>query len=627
MDCMATTKPPASGAVTADGGPLGEPVTTTPRLRTWVFWPAAVIVLGFVAWTLIAPASAESVFQTLQSGIVRNFSWYYVLVAAFFVGFSLFVGFGRFGDIKLGKDADEPEFSTGSWFSLLFAAGMGIGLVFYGVSEPLSHFASPRPGVTGTQSELAQQALTQTFLHWGLHAWAIYVVLGLALAYAIHRRGRPVSIRWALEPLLGSRVRGGWGNLIDVIALIGTLFGVATSLGLGVIQIGAGLEAAGIAESSVVSQIAIIGVITAVTIVSLVTGVTKGMKILSNFNLVLAAALLLFVLIVGPTQFLLRDFVQSIGAYLQNLVGLSFNVTAQQGAAGEEWQGAWTTFYWGWWMSWAPFVGIFIARISKGRTVRQFVFGVLLVPTALTFLWFAVLGGAAIHQQTDGSVDVEGSLFALLGGLPAGVVLTFGAILLIGVFFVTSSDSGSLVMAMIASGGDIEPKNWLRVFFATVSALLAVALLLTGGLNALKTAAITTALPFSVVLLLTCWATIIAFSRERRAYDKAERALLLEKVGEYYGLEVDAPTERPVGSSLGRPWRAVKERVRGRRSAVDTTSSTVLGTTPAERIALADDPVPGTETVSPDPALDPRLDAPVDSTAAGDATDTSRSER
>ena len=244
---------------------------------------------------------------------------------------------------------------------------------------------------------------------------------------------------------------------------------------------------------------------------SLVTGVTKGMKILSNFNLILAAALLLFILIVGPTQFLLRDFVQSIGAYLQNVVGLSFNVTAQQGAAGEEWQGAWTTFYWGWWMSWAPFVGIFIARISKGRTVRQFVFGVLLVPTALTFLWFAVLGGAAIHQQTDGSgglvgadgsVDVEGSLFALLGGLPAGTVLTFGAILLIGVFFVTSSDSGSLVMAMIASGGDIEPKNWLRVFFALVAALLAVALLLTGGLDALKTAAITTALPFSIVLLL-----------------------------------------------------------------------------------------------------------------------------
>ncbi len=597
MDCMASTTPPLPG-----------PVTATPQLRRWVFWPAAVIVLGFVAFTLISPSTAEALFLGLQDGIVKNFSWYYVLIAAFFVGFSLFVGFSRFGDIKLGKDQDEPEFSTGSWFALLFAAGMGIGLVFYGVSEPLSHFASPRPGVTGNEKELAQQALTQTFLHWGLHAWAIYVVLGLALAYAIHRRGRPVSIRWALEPLLGNRVRGGWGNLIDVIALVGTLFGVATSLGLGVIQIGAGLESAGIADSSIVSQIAIIAVITAVTIVSLVTGVTKGMKILSNFNLLLAAALLLFVLIVGPTQFLLRDFVQSIGSYLQNIVGLSFNVTAQQGAEGEAWQGAWTTFYWGWWMSWAPFVGVFIARISKGRTVRQFVFGVLLVPTALTFLWFAVLGGTAIHRQTDGSggligsdgsVDIEGSLFAVLGDLPAGMVLTYGAILLIGVFFVTSSDSGSLVMAMIASGGDIEPKNWLRVFFAGVAALLAVALLLSGGLNALKTAAITTALPFSIVLLLTCWSTIIAFTRERRAYDKAEREVLLEHVGAYYGLEVEAPTERPARSGLGRPWAAVKNRVRGGRG----TAAPAVGAG-----ALEDFPV-RPESISADPAVDPSLDA------------------
>ncbi|MGG7306018.1 BCCT family transporter [Curtobacterium sp. AB451] len=597
-----------------------DPPTTTPRLKTWVFWPAAVIVLAFVAWTLIAPSSAEAAFSALQDGIVRNFSWYYVLIAAFFVGFSVFVGFSRFGDIKLGKDQDEPEFSTGSWFALLFAAGMGIGLVFYGVSEPLSHFADPRPGVTGDEASLAQQAMTQTFLHWGLHAWAIYVVLGLALAYAIHRRGRPVSIRWALEPLLGARVKGGWGNLIDVIALVGTLFGVATSLGLGVIQIGAGLESAGIAESSTVSQIAIIAVITALTIVSLVTGVTKGMKILSNFNLLLAAALLLFILIVGPTQYLLRDFVQSIGAYLQNLVGLSFTVSAQQGAAGEAWQAAWTTFYWGWWMSWAPFVGIFIARISKGRTVRQFVFGVLLVPTALTMLWFAVLGGAAIHQQmngggligADGSVDVEGSLFTLLSDLPAGTVLTFGAILLIGVFFVTSSDSGSLVMAMIASGGDIEPKNWLRVFFAGVSALLAVALLLTGGLNALKTAAITTALPFSIVLLLTCWSTVIAFTRERRAYDRAERALLLERVGEYYGLEVDGPADRGVYTGIGRPWQALRHRLRPARSSEERGRSDRQA---RPDVAIEPDPPIHTEAVSPDPALDPRLDV---ATARGD---------
>lgn len=608
---MATTRPPAPAA---DQTRPGGPVRTTPGLSRWVFWPAAVIVLAFVAWTLVAPASAEAVFSTLQAGIVRNFSWYYVLAAAFFVAFALFVGFSRFGDIKLGKDQDEPEFSTRSWFSLLFAAGMGIGLVFYGVSEPLSHFADPRPGVSGSEQHLAQEAMTQTFLHWGLHAWAIYVVLGMALAYAIHRRGRPVSIRWALEPLLGNRVRGGWGNVIDVVALIGTLFGVATSLGLGVLQIGAGLESAGIAESTTVSQIAIIAVITALTIVSLVTGVAKGMKILSNVNLLLAAALLLFVLIVGPTQYLLRDFVQSIGAYLQNVVGLSFNVTAQQGAAGEEWQGAWTTFYWGWWMSWAPFVGIFIARVSKGRTVREFVFGVLLVPTLLTFLWFSVLGGAAINREVsgqgglvgaDGTVDVEGALFGLLQDLPAGVVLTFGAIILIGIFFVTSSDSGSLVMAMIASGGDLEPKNWLRVFFALVTALLAIALLLTGGLDALKTAAITTALPFSVVLLLTCWSMVIAFRRERRAYDRAEREVLLEHVGAYYGLEVDGPAERTGG---GGPLRALRRRLRGRAAEESTSDRTEIAGTTAVH----------TDAVAPDPGTDADLEpTPDDGAAAG----------
>ncbi|GAA2002039.1 BCCT family transporter [Nakamurella flavida] len=554
-----------------------------------MFWPAALTVLGFVAFTLTAPSAAEALFLGLQDTIVMNFSWYYVLIVAFFVGFALFVGFGRWGSIRLGKDTDEPEFSTGSWFALLFAAGMGIGLVFYGVSEPLSHFASPRPGVTGTQEQLAQQAITQTYLHWGLHAWAIYVVLGLALAYAIHRRGRPVSIRWALEPLLGRRVHGGWGNLVDVLALVGTLFGVATSLGLGVIQIGSGLQSAGIADSGTVQQIAIIAVVTAVTIVSLVTGVNKGMKILSNFNLLLAAGLLLFILIVGPTQFLLRDFVQSVGAYLQSIVGMSFNVTAQQGAAGEAWQGAWTTFYWGWWMSWAPFVGIFIARISKGRTVRQFVAGVLLVPTLLTLLWFAVLGGAAIHRQTDGiggligpdgSVDVEGSLFGLLRGFPGGSVLAVGAILLIGVFFVTSSDSGALVMAMLASGGQISPRTWLRVFFAVVAALLAVALLLTGGLDALKTAAIITALPFSVVMLLACWSTGLAFARERRAYDKAERDVLLERVGAHYGLEVDAPMQEGIHTGLTRPWRAVRKRVRGEDRAPEARTG---GRTDVER--------------------------------------------
>jgi choline/glycine/proline betaine transport protein len=539
------------------------PPTPTTAVKGWVFWPSAGIVLVFVAFAIIAPDAAEALFATLQSGIVQNFSWYYVLIAALFVFFALWMGFSRFGDITLGRDDDEPEFSNLAWLSLLFAAGMGIGLVFYGVAEPLSHFANPRPGVSGSESALAQNAFSQTFLHWGFHAWAIYVVVGLALAYAIHRRGRPVSIRWALEPLLGNRVQGGWGNLIDVIALVGTLFGVATSLGLGVLQISAGLENAGIAESSIVVQIAVIVVITILTIISLVTGVKKGMKWLSTINLLLAAALLIFVLFAGPTQFLLRDFVQSIGNYLQNFLGLAFTVSAFSGQAGEEWQADWTTFYWGWWMSWAPFVGIFIARISRGRTVRQFVAGVLLVPTAITFLWFSVLGGIAIHRETagsggliaaDGSVDLDASLFLVLEALPGGTVLTFGAILLIAVFFVTSSDSGSLVMGMLSTGGQVEPKNWIRIFFATVTALVGIALLLFGGLDALKTAAITTALPFSIVMILICWATVIAFGREHRAYQRAQRDTFVDRIGDYYGLEVDRPSERrgPRGRLFGR---------------------------------------------------------------------------
>ncbi len=546
-----TDRAPDTGHPQNDVGT--RPAPAKPPVERWVFWPAAGIVLAFVAVALIAPRATEDAFAAVQGWIVRDFGWYYVIAAAAFVVFAIWIGFSRFGDIVLGKDDEKPEFSTLSWLSLLFAAGMGIGLVFYGVAEPLSHFASPRPGVSGDDDALAQQALTQTFLHWGLHAWAIYVVVGLALAYAIHRRSRPVSIRWALEPLLGKPVVGGWGNLIDVLALIGTLFGVATSLGLGVLQIGSGLEYTGVADNTRGLQIGLIVVVTLIAIGSLLSGVGKGMKILSNINLGLAAVLLVFVLFVGPTQFLLGEFVQSIGQYVQGFVGLAFDTSAFAGKAGQDWQGAWTTFYWGWWMSWAPFVGIFIARISRGRTVRQFVLGVLFVPTLLTFLWFAIMGGTALYDQlhgtgdlvgADGSVSVEQVLFQLLGAMPAGSVLVIGAIILIGVFFVTSADSGALVMGMIATGGQIEPKNWIRVFFAGVTALVAVALLLAGGLNALKTAAITTALPFSIVMVLMCWSTVVAFTRERRAYVRAERRALMADLAEFYQQEVVDPAER-----------------------------------------------------------------------------------
>ncbi|WP_286718118.1 MULTISPECIES: BCCT family transporter [unclassified Microbacterium] len=525
-------------------------------VQPWVFWPAAGVVIAFSAFAILAPGAAEDLFLGLQNSIVNGFSWYYVLIAAIFVAVAIVFGFSRFGDIKLGRDNDEPEFSLGAWFSLLFAAGMGIGLVFYGVSEPLSHFVSPRPGVTGEPPQLAQAALTQTYLHWGVTAWSIYVIVGLSLAYAIHRRGRPISIRWTLEPVLGrKRVEGPWGHAIDVVALAGTLFGVATSLGLGVLQISAGLDAAGIAEPSAGLQVIIIGVITVCVLASVLSGVTRGMKWLSSTNLILAGLLLLYILIFGQTEYLLREWVQSIGSYIQNFVGLSFTVSAFQGTAGEDWQSSWTSFYWGWWISWAPFVGIFIARISRGRTVRQFVLGVIGVPTLLGILWFAVLGGSALYLEldqpgsmttADGSVNIEGAIFQLLDYFPGTTLLTIGVMVLVAVFFITSSDSGALVMGMIATGGNQEPAKWIRTFFTLVTALLAIALLLTGGLTALQTAAITIALPFSVVMLLICWSTIVAFQRERRAYDHAQRAAFVERIGDYYGLEVEEPDQRGV---------------------------------------------------------------------------------
>ncbi|GAB3632843.1 BCCT family transporter [Microbacterium shaanxiense] len=555
---------------TADTALDPAPKRSLPPVQRWVFWPAAVIVIVFVAFTLIAPGIAESMFKTIQTTIVNAFNWYYVLIAVVFVAFSLYLGFSRFGDIKLGKDDDEPEFSLMSWFSLLFAAGMGIGLVFYGVSEPLTHFVTPRPGVTGTPEQLAQAALGQTYLHWGVHAWSIYVVIGLALAYAIHRRKRPISIRWTLEPLLGKRVEGGWGHAIDIIALVGTLFGVATSLGLGVLQISAGLDSAGMVKPDATTQVIIILVISVFVLASVLSGVTKGMKWLSTANLVLAGILVLYLLVMGPSEFLLRDFVQSIGYYVQNFVGLSFNVSAFQGTAGEEWQAQWTSFYWGWWISWAPFVGIFIARVSKGRTVREFVAGVILVPTLLGILWFSVLGGSALAIElqnpgallnAEGEVDLQGALFQMLEHVPGEQIITIGVILLIGIFFVTSADSGALVMGMIATGGQQNPKRWIRTFFVLVTAALAIALLLAGGLTALQTAAITIALPFSVVMLLICWSTVVAFTRERRAYARAERAQLIDKIGDYYGLEVEARDETGLLGAQPRWLRNLQRRL------------------------------------------------------------------
>ncbi|TCP57144.1 choline/glycine/proline betaine transport protein [Tamaricihabitans halophyticus] len=509
-----------------------------------VFYPAGIIVLAFVVFAVSMPATAEEIILSIQDRVVGYFGWYYTLIVTSFVVFSLWLGIGHFGDIKLGPDDEEPEFSRGSWFAMLFAAGMGIGLVFYGVAEPLGHFADPKPGAgQGTPEENAQESLVQTILHWGLHPWAIYVVVGLAVAYMVHRKKRSISIRWTLQPLLGNRVKGWLGDLIDIAAIVGTLFGVATSLGLGVLQITAGLTFLDIIqEPSNLVYIILIGVITCFAIFSVVTGVKKGIKWLSNINISMAGALMIFVLITGPTLFIFRESVQTFGLYLQNILQLSFDTTAMQGDDGVAWQGANATYYWGWWISWAPFVGVFIARISRGRTIREFVAGVLGVPTVVGLLWFTVFGGSALARElfgegglisSDGSVDPEGSLFGLLGDLPAGTFVVGGTIILIGLFFVTSSDSGSLVIDMLASGGNTEPPTWSRVFWSVMEGAVAIALLLAGGLVALQTMAIVIALPFSVVIVFMCVSIYKELSRERKTMLRIQRRMQRQELTEH----------------------------------------------------------------------------------------------
>ncbi|MBM7051116.1 MULTISPECIES: BCCT family transporter [unclassified Rothia (in: high G+C Gram-positive bacteria)] len=500
-----------------------------------VFWPATIIMVAFIGWVLAMPDTAQEIFSDLQSTVIGYFGWYYVALVAFFVVFALYVGFSRLGDVKIGSDDDEPDFSFLTWLSFLFAAGMGIGLVFYGASEPLMHYVSPRPGVGGNEAQVAQAAMSQSFLHWGLHPWAIYVIVGLALAYATHRQGLPLSIRYALKPIFGKRIEGGWGDVIDVIALVGTLFGVATSMGLGVMQIAAGLGYMNIDANTQLGYVAIIAVLTVVTLISVVTGLEKGMKILSNGNLILAAVVCIFVLLVGPTLFIFREFVAAIGAYLQNFISLTFNTLALYGDEGQQFQAAWTTFYWGWWISWSPFVGMFIARVSKGRTVREFVLGVLLAPSLISFFWFTVMGGSALYRQLfqggglleeDGSAVAENILFRMLEGMPASSALIIGAVLLIIIFFVTSADSGALVLGMISTHGSPEPKTWIRVFWTMVAGLAAVGLLVAGGtdsLTTIQTVAILTALPFSAVILLMCASLAKTLRHEHNLIVRAQR--------------------------------------------------------------------------------------------------------
>ncbi|CAO4181587.1 BCCT family transporter [Methylorubrum extorquens] len=503
-----------------DRRPLGR---RGPRMQVNppVFFTSAGLTLAFAGLSALFPAQAKSIFDSLQATIVHEFGWFYIAVVAGFLGFAIFLMLSRYGDVKLGPDDSEPDYSYLSWFAMLFSAGMGIGLIFFGVAEPLQHYATPPVG-EGKTIEAAQRAMVLTFFHWGVHAWAIYIVVGLALAYFAFRRGLPLTVRSALHPLIGDRINGPIGHAIDIFAVLGTIFGVATSLGLGVLQVNAGFTHLFGVPNNTFVQIILIAAITGCATLSVASGLDKGVKVLSELNIILAVVLLAFVLITGSTVFLLQAFVQNLGAYLGAVVERTLQTYAYKP---NEWLGSWTLFYWGWWIAWSPFVGMFIARISRGRTIREFVTGVLLVPVLFTFFWMTVFGNTAIEMDRAGAVplaqivkdNMPVALFEMLGHLPFGMIASGLATLLVIFFFVTSADSGALVIDMITSGAADNPPLWQRVFWAVSSGAIAAVLLVAGGLEALQTAAIASALPFSIVMIFICYGLLRALQLEGRA--------------------------------------------------------------------------------------------------------------
>ncbi len=493
-----------------------------------VFYGSASLILAFVLFGTLFSEIAGGVFSGVQNWIVTTFGWYYLLVVALFLVFSIGLAISNYGQIKLGPDHADPDYSYLSWFAMLFSAGMGIGLLFFGVAEPIMHFSDPPVGEGGTV-EAARKAMSITFFHWGLHAWAIYAVVGMSLAYFGYRHNLPLTIRSSLYPLIGERIYGPIGNMVDIFAVLGTMFGVATSLGLGVLQVNAGLSYMFDVPQSVWVQVGLIAIITIFATASVVAGLDAGIKRLSELNLILAVGLLLFVLVAGPTLFLLQTLVQNTGLYLNEVVGKTFNLYAYD--PGGAWIGGWTLFYWGWWIAWSPFVGMFIARVSRGRTIREFILGVLLVPVGFTFMWMTFFGGTAISMELgelagviSGAVSENPpiAIFAMFEQLPWSMLASGVATLLVVTFFVTSSDSGSLVIDIITSGGHTNSPVHQRIFWAITEGVVAAVLLLAGGLTALQTASIAGALPFTVIMLFICyglWKGLRMEGIKRRAHE------------------------------------------------------------------------------------------------------------
>lgn len=480
------------------------------RIDPPVFWPSVILILGFVAWTLVSTESVTATFSTAADWLKENLGWFYILGITVFLVFLIWIAMSRFGRIRLGGDDERPEHSTATWFAMLFAAGIGTILMFWGVAEPLNHFANPpRAGTEPLSNDAAREAMAFTFYHFGLHTWTIFALPGLAFAYFIYKRKLPARLSSILAPLIGTRIYGPIGRIVDVVAVVGTVFGVAVSIGLGTMQISAGLNRLYGFDESVSVQVLLIIIVSLIACVSVALGLDKGIKRLSNLNIVAAVLLLVFVLVAGPTLYLLRGTIEAIGGYLAELPRLALWNDAFDENPG--WQGGWTVFYWAWTITWAPFVGIFVARISRGRTIREFVGGVLALPVAFSLIWFGIFGMASFRaEQEHGKLvdvvvdqgDVPGALFEFLSHFPFAPVLSLFSVIIVVIFFTTSMDSSSMVLDMMALGDENKSNPVQRVVWAVLTGLVA-AILLVGageaGLTALQDTITVVGLPFFVL--------------------------------------------------------------------------------------------------------------------------------
>ncbi|KGX88253.1 glycine betaine uptake BCCT transporter [Pontibacillus litoralis] len=483
-----------------------------------VFWISIAISAIFVLWGVISPENLKSSTGNIQGYLTEKFGWFYLGTVAIFVIFSIYLIVSPYGKLRLGQPGEKPEYSTLTWFAMLFSAGMGIGLVFWGSAEPISHFATPPTG-DPESAQAAKDALRYSFFHWGIHVWAIYTVIALSIAYFKFRRQAPGVISATFQPLLGDRVNGPFGKTIDTIAVFATVFGVATSLGLGAAQIAGGLSYISDIENTFMTQLVIILIVTVLFMLSAWSGIGKGIKYLSNANIILAVALMVLTLFLGPTTFIMNMFSSTIGSYIQNLPMMSFQM-APMSTEHNEWIQNWTVFYWAWFIAWSPFVGTFIARVSKGRTIREFVLGVLLLPTMFSAFWFAIFGGTSLKQELDGTnpglteLQPEQVLFGTLEGLPFGLIITVVAILLISTFFITSADSATFVLGMQTTNGSLNPPTVVKLTWGVIQASIAAVLLSSGGLDALQTASILSAFPFAFILLAMIWSLLKALKED-----------------------------------------------------------------------------------------------------------------